>query len=99
MIFAPRHLVPRPGTLLLLAAMALCWLPILTEWTDDWATAAEDVGVPALVMLYVGLCGVYGATVADRMSAAVSQRARLALVFVRTVALGGMAVGGMALLS
>lgn len=93
-----RNLVPRRSSGLLFVAMLLVWYPIYSDLTDELGELVEDMGVPILLLIFVGLCGVYGATVA-RGREDTGGPAFVVQVFLRTVLLGGLSSGAAALLS
>ena len=93
-----RSLLPRRSTVVLFVLMLLLWYPIYSDLADELGGLLEDLGVPLLILTFVGLCGVYGATAARGREDA-GRLVFVVQVFLRTMLLGGLSSGAAALLS
>ena len=84
-------ILPSKTTLVLFLLMVAVWLPIHTDWLDYLGEPFTEVAVIVLLVIYIGLCGVYGAIIAMNCDSAKPRYLFLLTVCVRTALLGGLA--------
>jgi len=87
-----KALKPGRGTIVLFVAMVATWIPIYTEVFDGLDDSVEEALIVALLLIYLGLIGVYGALVARSQPARSYLPRLLTLVFFRAMLLAGTAV-------
>jgi predicted NBD/HSP70 family sugar kinase len=71
--------------------MVVLWLPIMLEWTEKLGDPWETVLTALLALTNLGLVGVYGALVSERMPRLRSALRVFTSVFLRSTLMGGLA--------
>ena len=85
-------ILPSRMTVLLFLLMVILWYQVQHDaWLDAMAEPYGDILLVAFIALIVGLCGVYGASIACSSPRLRSSRRFLLKVCVRTALLGGLA--------